>query len=59
MFHVLGGGGGGWGFWVWVRHCTVVWGGCPTVPSLPLVVGAVARAQALHVLLAALLQALP
>ena len=57
MFHILG--GGGWGFRVCVRHCTVVWGGGPAVPSLPLVVGPVARPEALHVLLGALLQAFP
>ena len=58
MFHVLGGGG--------LRvlglraplHCRLGGGG-PTVPSLPLVVGAVARPEGLHVLLGALLQAFP
>ena len=52
------GGGGGWGFWVCTYHYTVIWGGGPAaVPSLPFVLGAVARHEALHVLLGTLLQA--
>ena len=57
MFHVLGGGGLGVLGLGAPLHCGL--GGGPTVPSLPLVVGAVARRKALHVLLAALLQAFP
>ena len=60
MFHVLGGGGGGGLGVLGLRaplHCCL--GGGPAVPSLPLVVGAVARPEALHVLLGALLQAFP